>query len=218
MKRLLLIQIALVLATPAFAQQPLPRGLSPFAESAEQKGTVPLPPPLLRGLSPFAQSAEQKGTVPLPPQEGQKQLQAPQLQPPQQNVQPQAAQQPNNGAQPNKAGKPPEFFKARREALAARKQARIDRMRQFKAERAAAEEQLYQEWHERYLADAPVRAAYYNNLSNNLLAEAALVRERTAAYYYLSSPVFVPVVPVYPYYYSYPGYSAPIYGQIIWTW
>ncbi|MCI0332086.1 MAG: hypothetical protein L0228_02525 [Planctomycetes bacterium] len=57
-------------------------------------------------------------------------------------------------------GKPPEFFKARRAALAARKEAAKERMQQFKAARAAAEEKAYQEWHERYIADAPVRVQY----------------------------------------------------------
>jgi hypothetical protein len=56
------------------------RGLSPFPESAEEKGTVPFAPPVEsaekkgtvpvtppRGLAPFAESAEQKVPVPLKP-------------------------------------------------------------------------------------------------------------------------------------------------------
>jgi hypothetical protein len=153
----------------------------------------PLPPQDQRQLPP-----------PLPPQELQEQPApgaGPQLQQPPQNQQPAAA------AQPKKAGKPLEFFKARREALAARKQARIDRMRQFQADRAAAEEKLYQDWHERYLADAPVRQEIVRQ-------EAALARNQ-AAYFY-AQPIFVPVYPIYAPIFA-PGYQ-PIYGQFWCGW
>src|SRR5262245_50849277 len=51
------------------------------------------------------------------------------------------------------AGKPREFFAALRRAQRDRKQARIERMKQFQAARAAEQQKLYQDWHERYLAD-----------------------------------------------------------------
>jgi hypothetical protein len=152
----------------------------------------PLPPQDTKQLPP-----------PLPPQELQAQpvpAQGPQLQQPQQNLQAPAAQ-------PKKAGKPPEFFKARREALAARKQARLDRMRQFQADRAAAEEKLYQDWHERYLADAPVRQEIVRQ-------EAALARDQ----FYYAQPIYVPIYPVYTPIVSF-GYGyQPIYGQFWCGW
>jgi hypothetical protein len=139
---------------------------------------------------------------PLPPQELQQQPlpgEGPQLAQPQQNQQ--------AAGQKKKAGKPPEFFKARREALAARKQARIDRMRQFQADRAAAEEKLYQDWHERYLADAPVRQEIVRQ-------EAALARDQ--AYYFYAQPIYIPVYPIYSPIFA-PGYQ-PIYGNLWCGW
>ena len=53
------------------------------------------------------------------------------------------------------------LYAARRRVQIERKQAQIDRMNQFKAARAAQEQKLYQDWHERYLADTPVRVEYY---------------------------------------------------------
>jgi hypothetical protein len=115
---------------------------------------------------------------------------------------------------PKNPGKPPEFFKARREALAARKAAQKQRMFEFKAARAAAEQKAYQDWHDRYIADAPVREQYYRTLSSAYLADAALARERAAYYYYSwSPPVFVPVYPIYA-----PYYQAPIHGTVFWGW
>src|SRR5262245_49563368 len=43
------------------------------------------------------------------------------------------------------------------EAQKDRTQARVDRMNQCKAARAAEEQQLYRDWHDGYLADTPVR-------------------------------------------------------------
>jgi hypothetical protein len=74
---------------------------------------------------------------------------------------------------PQKTGHPPEFFAARRAELRARKEERLERVRQYKADRAAAEEKLYQDWHDRYVADAPVREAYYRNQESAYLAHAA---------------------------------------------
>jgi hypothetical protein len=193
MKLLAVALLAFLVATPALAEVPLP------PQDAQQ-----LPPPL-----PPLQLQQQ----PIPGQ-------GPQLQPPQQanNVAPNGAAPQdaaaNNAALPNKPGKPREFFKARRELLAARKQAAKDRMRQFKADRAAAEQKAYEEWHARYLADAPVRAELVR-------AEAALARDRFA--YYYAQPVYVPVYPIYPVYapifsVGYQPFYGPIYGQFWCGW
>jgi hypothetical protein len=182
--------------------------LATILAAAIAKAEAPLPPQDAQQLPP-----------PLPPQQLEQQpipRQGPQLQPPQQanNVAPNGAAPQdavaNNAAQPKKAGKPPEFFKARRELLAARKQAAKDRMRQFKADRAAAEQKAYEEWHERYLADAPVRAELVR-------AEAALARDRFA--YYAYQPIYVPVYPIYPVYTPIVSFGyGPVYGQFWCGW
>jgi hypothetical protein len=123
-----------------------------------------------------------------------------------------AGGQPNHNpaAQPaNKnPGKPPEFWVARRAELNARKQAQVDRMKQFKAERAAEQEKLYQDWHERYLADTPVRVEYYR-------AQAAAFAYRSP-YYYSPAPIILPVVYA-PVVYG-PIYQPPIYGCFSCGW
>jgi hypothetical protein len=83
------------------------------------------------------------------------------------------------------AGHSAEFFRARYAALAARKEEQRERVRQHKVERAAAQEKAYQDWHDRYVADAPVREQYYRS-------EAASAEAR-AAYLYASTPVVVQV-------------------------
>jgi hypothetical protein len=124
-------------------------------------------------------------------------LHDPKDQPQDESEQPQAVQNQPQDTKKN-PGKPPEYFKARREALAAQKQARVDRMQQYKAARAAAEEKAYQEWHERYLADAPVREQYYRAQANAYLYDAAFAYPRAAYVNYWAPPVvIVPVVPVY---------------------
>jgi hypothetical protein len=98
---------------------------------------------------------------------------------------------------PKNPGKPTEFFVARRQALAARKVAAKERMRQFKAARAAEQEKLYQDWHERYLADAPVREQYYRTQESAYQTETALAQQRTAYFYAAGPPVILPVFPPY---------------------
>jgi hypothetical protein len=143
--------------------------------------------PLLLAAT-IAATASAEPTLP-PPDPPQQARQVP-LPPPPQHLQPPApqAQQPE---QPKRAGKPPEYFKARREALAARKQAQIDRMMQVRAARAAADQKAYEDWHERYLADTPVREQYYRAQANAYLYDAAY-------YNYWGPPVvYVPVIPIY---------------------
>jgi len=98
---------------------------------------------------------------------------------------------------PKNPGKPPEFFAARREALAARKEAAKERMRQFKAARAAEDEKLYQDWHDRYIADAPVREQYYRTQESAYQTETALAQQRTAYFYAAGPPMILPVFSPY---------------------
>ena len=108
-------------------------------------------------------------------------------------------------------GKPPEFFAARRQAQIDRKQAAKQRMQQFKAARAVAEEKLYQDWHERYLADAPVRVEYYRALARAYEADAALAY--STPYFYNAAPPIV-LFPIYS-----PIYQPATYGTYFyWGW
>jgi hypothetical protein len=124
--------------------------------------------------------------------------------------QPPAAQPANkNAAKPR--GKPPEFFAARRQAQRDRKQAAIARMKQFQADRAARVEKLYQDWHERYLADTPVRVALARAYEADALAW------RTPYFYAAPAPIVVPIIYT-PVIYA-PAYPPPVYGTFIsWGW
>jgi len=84
-----------------------------------------------------------------------------------------------------------------RQAEKDRKQARVDRMNQFKAARAAEEQKLYQDWHERYLADAPVRVEYYRALAASYQSQPAVsYYNYTTPYFYTADPPLV-LAPVY---------------------
>jgi hypothetical protein len=87
-----------------------------------------------------------------------------------------------------------------RQAEKDRKQARVDRMNQFKAARAAEEQKLYQDWHERYLADAPVRVEHYRALT------AAYQSQPGIPYYNSTTPYFYAAGP--------PLILAPVYGTV----
>jgi hypothetical protein len=76
-------------------------------------------------------------------------------------------------AKPKKLGKPPEYFIARRQAQIDRKAALKARVQEHKAARAAAEEKVYQDWHERYVADAPVLEQYFRTQESAYQAHAA---------------------------------------------
>jgi hypothetical protein len=129
---------------------------------------------------------------------------APQVPP--QNAQRQAPQLPL-GAQPanKKPGQPLDLFAARRKAENDRKQARIDRMNQFKAARAAEQQKLYQDWHERYLADTPVRVEYYRALAAAYQSQPAVTYYGTPYFYGAGPAVVLP--PVYA-----PAVVTPVYG------
>jgi hypothetical protein len=92
-----------------------------------------------------------------------------------------------------------------RQAEKERKQARIDRMNQFKAARAAEEQKLYQDWHDRYLADAPVRVEYYRALAAAYQSQPAISYYTTPYYYGAGPSVILP--PIYA-----PVIAAPVYG------
>jgi hypothetical protein len=83
---------------------------------------------------------------------------------------------------------------ALRQAEKDRKQARIDRMNQFKAARAAEEQKLYQDWHERYLADTPVRVEYYRALAAAAQSQPAISYYTPPYFYGADPPVILPVV------------------------
>ncbi len=140
------------------------------------------------------------------------------LAPPQQ---PPAAQQALPTPPQRNPGKPPEFFAARRQAQIDRKEAAKKRMREFKAERAAREEKLYEDWHDRYLADTPVRVEYYRAMARAYEVEAAYAYY-AGPYYYYSPPAILSAYPIYAPYYG-PAYTPIcqpfIYGTVFsWGW
>jgi hypothetical protein len=167
MTRFLLVLLALAIIVPvAFAQQ-LPPPRNPAGNDTEWL----LPGPAV-----------------VPPQN------APQLPP--QNAQQQAPPGPPLGAQPVKknADQLRELYAARRRAQIDRKQAQIDRMNQFKAARAAEEQKLYQDWHERYLADTPVRVEYYRALAAANQSQPAIPYYASPYFYGAGPAVILPVV------------------------
>jgi hypothetical protein len=100
-----------------------------------------------------------------------------------------------------------------------RKQARIDRMNQFKAARAAEQQKLYQDWHDRYVSDAPVRVEYYRALASAYQSQPAF-QYGTTPYFYAAGPpvifppVYAPVVATPVYY-----YQPFAYGRVFsWGW
>jgi hypothetical protein len=146
------------------------------------------------------------GNAPEPQQQGPVLVAPPPAPVPPQNAQQQPPPAPPGAQAPNKKEKLRAVLAALRQAENDRKQARIDRMNQFKAARAAEEQKLYQDWHERYLADAPVRVEYYRALT-------AAYQSQPATYY--GSPYYFGS----PYYYG-AGPAVilpPVYGPIIAT-
>ena len=93
-----------------------------------------------------------------------------------------------------------EFHRQRRIEMQQRKEARkahvSDYLNQRAWDRYDAEVKEYEAWHERYIADAPVRAAQYDAVADVISA-------------YYSPPVYV--VPVVPY-----EYVQPYYGGYYW--
>jgi hypothetical protein len=96
----------------------------------------------------------------------------------------------------------PPHLMARRQELKARKEAQRQRMYEFQAARAELEERRYQDWHQRYLADTPVREEYYRALANAYTTERALAYERAAyanleasTLWYGGPPIYYP--PIY---------------------
>jgi hypothetical protein len=186
----LLVLLAFAIITPVTLAQQLPPPRNPAGNETE----AVLPGP---ALVPPQNEPQQ------PPQN------APQLPP--QNVPQQPPPGPPLGAQTVKktADQLRDLFAARRRAQIDRKQAQIDRMNQFKAARAAEEQKLYQDWHDRYLADTPVRVEYYRALAAAYQSQPA-TPYYTAPYFYgagppiILAPVFAPVVSA-PIYYYRPG-------------
>jgi hypothetical protein len=89
------------------------------------------------------------------------------------------------------------LYAARRRLQIERKQAAVDRMNQFKAARAAQEQKLYQDWHDRYIADAPVRVEYYRALAASYQSQPAVPYYTSAysPYFYGAGPaIILPVI------------------------
>ena len=178
MTRALLVLLASAIITPVtLAQQVLPPPRNPAGDEPEA-----LPGPAL-----------------VVPQN------APQL-PPQNAPPPGPGPRPAAQAAKKNPGHPLDLLAARRQAEKDRKQARIDRMNQFKAARAAEQRKLYQDWHERYLADTPVRVEYYRAQAAAYQSQSA-ISYYTPPYYYGAGPPVI-LTPVYA-----PVVSAPIYYQ-----
>jgi hypothetical protein len=183
MTRAMLVLFALAIITPVTLAQQLPPPRNPAGDESE------LPPP---------------GPALVPPQNA-----------PQQAAQ-NARQQPAAGAAigAQEAKKTPAqwraLFAARRRAENDRNQARAERLKQFKEARDAEEAKLYQDWHERYLADTPVRVEYYRALAAAYQSQPATVYYSTPYFYgggptVILSAVYGPVIytPVYqPYSYG----------------
>jgi hypothetical protein len=174
MTRSFVVLLALAVIVPVTFAQELPPPRNPAGDDTEWL----LPGPTL-----------------VPPQNQPQQApqNAPQV-PPQQ-----APVAPAVGAQPVKktADQLSALYAARRRAQIDRKQAQIDRMNQFKAARAAQEQKLYQDWHDRYLADAPVRVEYYRALAASYQSQPVIPYYASAysPYFYGAGPaVILPVV------------------------
>lgn len=197
MTRAVLVLLALaIISRPTVAQQ-LPPPRNPAGDASE-------PPP--------------QGPALIPPQNAQQQPAPNAPQQPPQNAQQQPAGAPL-GAQAIK--KTPDqwraLFAARRRAENERQQARMDRMNQFKAARAAEEAKLYQDWHERYLADTPVRVEYYRALAAAYQSSPATAYY-SSPYYYGGGPVVILPAVYAPVIYT-PVYQPYSHGTFFyWRW
>ncbi len=193
MTRALPVLFAFAIIAPVALAQQLPPPRNPAGNEAE--GVLPGPAlvPPQNELPQAPQNAPQ-----VPPQN------APQQAPP--------------GAQPVKktTDQLHELYAARRRAQIDRQQARIDRMNQFKAARAAEQEKLYQDWHERYLADAPVRVEYYRAMTAAYQSQPAIPYYASPYFYGAGPPVILPAVygPVV----STPVYYGPVTCGTFFSW
>ena len=188
MTRALLVLLALAIITPVTLAQQLPPPRNPAGDEPE---TV-LPGPALVAPQNAAQQQPQNAPQQLPPR-------------------------PVLGAQAAKKnpGQPLDLLAARRQAEKDRKQAQIDRVKQFKAARAAEQQKLYQDWHERYLADAPVRVEYYRALAAAYQSQPAIPYYSPPYFYGACPPVIL--TPVYAPVVSTPIYYGPLTNGIFFS-
>jgi hypothetical protein len=104
---------------------------------------------------------------------------------------------------------------ARHKAEKERLQARMDRMNLTQAARAAEEQKLYQDWHQRYLADTPVRVEYYRAQAAAYQSQ-AVIPYFGVPYFYAAGPAVV-LPPIYA-----PVIYAPVYRPygtfVAWGW
>jgi hypothetical protein len=193
MIRTLLALLALAIVAPiAFAQQ-LPPPRNPAGDQSASADDLilrrveqpPVPPqgPAL---------AAPANVPPLPPQNAQQ----PPVQPPQ------GAQNVQKNPDPLR-----DLIIARHKAEKERIQARMDRTNLAQAVRAAEQQKLYQDWHERYLADTPVRVEYYRALTAAYQSQPA-IPYYGAPYYYGAGPAVI-----FPYVYA-PVVYTPIYRPL----
>jgi hypothetical protein len=199
MTRSLLVLLAVAIITPVALAQQLPPPQKPAGNETEWL----LPSPSLVPPQNEPQQPAQNGRQVLP-----------------QNAPPQPPAGPPVGAQPVKktSDQLNALYAARRRAQIDRKQAQIDRMNQFKAVRAAEEQKLYQDWHERYLADAPVRVEFYRAMTAAYQSQPAIPYYTTPYFYGAGPPVILPLV--YAPVVSTPFYYGPAtYGTFFsWGW
>jgi hypothetical protein len=189
MTRVLFVLFGFAIIAPVALAQQLPPPRNPAGGESE----ILLPGPGL--VAP-------QNEPPLPPQNAAQQ--------PPQNAPQQPAAVPPAAAQPGKktTGQLQELYAARRRLQIERKQAQVDRMNQFKAARAAEQQKLYQDWHERYLADAPVRVEYYRAVAAAAQSQPA-IPYYAPSYFYGAGPAVV-LPPVYA-----PIVSGPICSRIV---
>jgi len=172
MTRALLILLALVSVAPGTLAQQLPPPRNPAGDEPQAS---PQAPDLILLQNAPQQPVQNRAQAPpqnpppLPPQNAQQQ----------QPIAPAVAPGVAAPAAQNNAGQPLSLSARRRQVERERKRAQLDRAEQFKAARAAEQQKLYQDWHERYIADAPVRVEYYRALA---------AQESQPAYY--GSPYF----------------------------
>ena len=89
-------------------------------------------------------------------------------------------------------------------------------MNQFKAARAAEQQKLYQDWHDRYLSDAPVRVEYYRALTAAYQSQPALPYN-TSPYFYGTDPPVI-LAPVYAPVVARPIYYQPFAYGCVYSW
>ena len=201
MIRASLVLLVLAIIPPVALAQPLPPPRNPAGDDSASAEDL-----ILRRV-------EQPQVPPQGPV-----LAAPEIVPPlpPQNVQQQPPVQPAPAAPNVKKNPDPlhDLIMARHKAEKDRLQARMDRANLAQAARAAEDQKLYQDWHQRYLADTPVRVEYYRALAAAYQSQPA-IPYYGGPYFYAGPAVILP--PIYA-----PVIYAPVYRPygtfLSWGW